>query len=190
MQLGGTDDGPRMPGIPDTLLVTSAASRGEKADLAANLAVVLAQAGLEVILVDADLRHPALHEAFGMANETGLQALLAGSASLEQCLLPTAVANLSLLASGGPADGAVISAQQLSPLLKELGNRADAVLFDAPPALMAADTLLLASLLEGTILAVAAGSTRRELAVQALQRLQGVRATVLGAVLIGVRGSW
>jgi succinoglycan biosynthesis transport protein ExoP len=170
--------------VLNTILITSPLSRKEKANIAVNLGVVMAQAGLEVLLVDADLRQPQLHQVFGLTNETGLTTLLAGNGDCQECIANTDVPNLCVLSSGPPPfEPSVLSSQQMTHLIEELGTQADIILFDAPPVLVVADAMVLASQVEGTMLAVEGHSTRREVAMQAMERLHSVQAKMLGAVL-------
>lgn len=170
---------------PGTILITSPSSRKEKNNIAVNLGVVMAQAGLKVLLVDGDLRQPQLHQAFGLTNETGLVTLLAGNGNYQECIARTDIPNLYLLSSGPPPlePSALLSSQQITQLIAELKTHADVVLFDAPPILTVADAMVLASQVEGTILAVESRSTRCEVAMQALERLHSTQAKMLGVVL-------
>lgn len=186
LQFGDGDTQAGRDGIPGTILVTSPTRRSEKAVLAANLGVVMAQAGLSVLLVDADLREPALHEAFGVTNDTGLSTLLAGKGTCEECVCRTSIPNLSVLASGPPPELPALSPQQIPRLLQELRTCADVVLLHGPPVLASANAMMLASQVEGTLLAIESGFTRRELAMQALEALRSVQATMMGAVLTRV----
>ncbi len=170
----------RMPG---TMLITSPSSALEKRDIAVNLGVVTAQAGLRVLLVDADLRQPELHRVFGLANSTGLTTLLAGSGDCRECISQTHVPNLSVLSSGPVAEPLTLNSQRLPQLVAELKACADVVLFDGPPVMVSADAMVLAALVEGTLLAVKGDATQRQVAIQAMQRLCGVQAKMVGAVL-------
>ncbi len=175
--------GPEGNGMPNTLLVTSPLSRGEKANLAGNLGAVMAGAGFQVLLVDADVQQPTLHQLFGVSNKTGLTNLLAGTANCEQCVSKTDIPNLSLISAGPPPETSGLSWPRLAPLVEGMRARADVILFDAPPVLAAADTMVLASQVEATILAVKSGFTRREVALQAVERLRSMRARTVGVVL-------
>jgi succinoglycan biosynthesis transport protein ExoP len=180
-RLGGGDE-------LNTVLLTSPSSRKEKANVAVNLGIVMAQAGLKVLLVDADLRQPQLHHVFGLTNEIGLTTLLAGNKDCQACIARTDISNLCVLSSGPPLlEPLALSSQQMAHLIEELGAQADIVLFDAPPVLAVAEVMALALQVEGTILAIESRSTRREVARQAMERLQSVEAQVLGVVLNEVR---
>ncbi len=169
--------------MSDTMLITSPSSSLEKSDITVNLGVVMAQSGLKVLLVDADLRQPDLHRIFGLTSSAGLTTLLAGSGSFEECISQTQVPNLCVLSSGPVPEPLTLSSQRLPQLVAELRAHADIVLFDGPPVLVSADAMMLAALVDGTLLAVEANATRCQAAVQALQRLRGVRTNMLGAVL-------
>src|SRR5690606_12110832 len=130
-----------------SVLVTSSSPGEGKSTTTANLAVVLAQAGKRVILVDADLRRPIQHKIFDMSNNHGLTtALLDSQSPATHHLQPTAVANLQLMSSGplppNPAD--LLDSQRMLQLLEELQQLADVVLLDTPPVLMVADATILA----------------------------------------------
>jgi succinoglycan biosynthesis transport protein ExoP len=171
--------------MPGTMLIASPLFREEKSNVAVNLGVAMAHAGLKVLLVDADLRQPQLHQVFGLTNETGLTTLLAGNGDCQECIAGTEVSNLCVLSSGPPPlePSTLLSSQRMTQLVEELKTQADVVLFDVPPVLMVADAMVLASQVDGTILVVESRSTRREAAMQAMERLRGVKAKVLGVVL-------
>ena len=130
-----------------TLVVTSAAPGEDKSIALANLAVAMAQGGQRVILVDADLRHPSLHELFGAPNERGLATLLEEQDALTAPpLAPVAdVEHLQLLTSGPlPLDPAAqLGSKRMEEVIAALQKRADVVLFDAPPVLAATDAAVL-----------------------------------------------
>ncbi len=167
-----------------SLLGTSVDSTTDKSRALANLAVVMAQAGDRVILVDGDLRRPRQHEIFGLHGQRGLASWLTegGSAPLQK----TPVEGLQLLAAGPvPANPvALLNRERLGEILDELGRQADYVLVDAPPVLAVTDAALWASKVDGVILLVNAGSTRREQAQRAKAVLEKVHAHLLGAVLL------
>ncbi len=167
-----------------TLLVTSADGTTDKSHALANLAVVMAQAGDRVILVDGDLRRPQQHEIFGLPNNKGLTTWLAenGPPPLQK----TSVENLQVLVAGPVAANpvALLSAKRLTEALGELRNQADYVLCDAPPVLAVTDAALWASKVDGVVLLLNAGATRREHAQRAKALLEKVRVRIVGAVLL------
>jgi non-specific protein-tyrosine kinase len=170
-----------------TLLVTSAMPTEGKSTTAANLAVVMAQTGQRVVLVDTDLRRPVMHKVFGVPNNTGLTtALLAGEkVSLDGQLQPTEVENLSLLTSGPipPNPSELLGSQRMAHLVEQLSDEADLVIFDSPPVLAVTDAAVLGRQVDGVLLVVDAGETREPALAQATAELQKTGATVLGAAL-------
>lgn len=169
-----------------TILAAAVDATAEKSQTVANLAVVMAQAGDRVILVDGDLRRPQQHELFGLGNQAGLSTWLQGGEAPP--LQNTAVEGLQLLPAG-PATGnpvALLGARRIGEQLAVLAAVADYVLVDAPPVLAVTDAALWASQVDGVVLLVNAGSTRREEAQRAKTILEGVQARILGALLLNV----
>lgn len=167
-----------------SLLVTCADAETDKSNALANLAVVMAQAGDRVVVVDGDLRRPRQHEIFGVANSRGLTDWLKESGA--PALVETSVPNLRLLPSGPlpPNPVALLSTNRLAELLAQLSADADYVLVDAPPVLAVTDAALWAGKVDGVLLAVHAGRTRREHAQRAKTVLEKVQARIVGAVLL------
>jgi len=171
-----------------TLLLTSAEQTPEKSLTAANLAVTMAQAEQRVLLVDCDLRQPMLHTIFGLSNEQGLtSAILDQEAPL--AIQPTEVPGLSLLPSGPlpprPAD--LLGSRRMEGLLNRLRQIADIVIFDTPPVQPFTDALVLATRVDGVLLVIQAGRSRRDRVREARQKLEKVKANLLGVVLSGAR---
>jgi capsular exopolysaccharide synthesis family protein len=167
-----------------SLLVTGADAETDKSNALANLAVVMAQAGDRVVVVDGDLRRPRQHEIFGVANSRGLTDWLKENGT--PALVETGIPNLRLLPSGPlpPNPVALLSTNRLAELLAQLVANADYVLVDAPPVLAVTDAALWASKVDGVLLAVHAGRTRREHAQRAKSVLEKVQARIVGAVLL------
>lgn len=175
----------------DTLLVTSAANSEDKSLVLANLAVTFAQSNNKTIVVDSDLRRPAQHEIWGVSNERGLTTMILEDGAMSTPpLVQTEVPNLLLLPSGTlppiPAD--VLSSQRMSEVIGVLKARAHYILFDAPPVLAATDAALLGAKLDGAVLVVRVGATRRDQAAQARAALERVHVRVLGAVMTNAPG--
>ncbi len=169
-----------------TLLVTSPARENEKSTALANLAVTFAQSGNRTILVDADLRQPKQHQIWGIENALGLTSMMVDNSTLgEPPLSATQVENLQVLATGelppNPAD--LLSGKRMDEIVAALKSRADFVLFDSPPVLAATDAALLGIKLDGALLVVRAGDTRRDHTAQARQALERVHVRIVGAVL-------
>jgi len=178
-----------------TLLVTSPDSGTGKTTAVANLGVVCAQAGLRVVLVDADLRRPSLHKEFGLKNDGGLTDLLIGDVRhVAECMMPTQVRGLSVIPSGAvpPNPSELLGSARMETVLAEVRELADLVLLDSPPTLLVADAAVLARVVDRVLLVLRAGETRRDAARQALQNLGQVDARVIGTVLNAIvtrRGS-
>lgn len=171
-----------------TLLITSAEPTPEKSLTAANLAVTMAQAEQRVLLVDCDLRQPMLHTIFGLANDQGLtSAILDQDAPL--AIQSTEVPGLSLLPSGPlpprPAD--LLGSRRMEGLLHRLRQAADIVIFDTPPVQNVTDALVLSTRVDGVLLVVQAGRSRRDRVREARQKLEKVKANLLGVVLSNAR---
>jgi len=168
-----------------TLVVTSAAPDEGKSTTVANLAVTMAQGGKRTILVDCDLRRPTLHDLFNLPAEPGLTNLLLEDGD-QQLLLETEVEGLQLLTSGplppNPAD--LLGSVKIDQIIADLVSKADIVLFDAPPVIAVTDATVLGSKVDGVLLVVSAGKTRREHAARAKELLERANVRVIGAALI------
>jgi capsular exopolysaccharide synthesis family protein len=169
-----------------SLLVTTPADNADKIKTLANLAVIMAEGGRRVILVDSDLRRPELHTVFGVDNRAGLSELLRGSKdSAEQLLRETGVDSLQLLTSGElPQNPSVlIGTDRMRSVLDRLAACADLLLLNAPPVLAVTDATLLASQVDGMLLVLRARGTQREHVQRAQALLEKVNARLIGAVL-------
>ena len=169
-----------------SFVVASPAAADLDHTFAANLAVVMAQAGKRVCLVDADLRRPHLHELFGSAQAPGVTTfMLSQDDDVTLPLVDTSVAGLSLLPSGAlppnPAD--ILGSQKMGILLEQLQQVADVVILQAPPVTVAVDASVLAARTEGLLLVVRTGTTRRDRVEQAKELLERFKVRLLGAVL-------
>jgi capsular exopolysaccharide synthesis family protein len=173
-----------------TLLVTSPGPEEGKSTILANLAVALAQADKKVILVDCDLRRPSQHELFGLSKDSGLTTMVVDEKAMRNPpLQETGIAGLSLLASGPlpPNPSEVVASRRIEEIIAALKERADIVLFDAPPLIAVTDATVLASKVDGVLLVISAGRTRREHAQKAKALLGRVNAHLVGAVLNNVK---
>ena len=178
------------------LLVTSSKPGEGKTTTAANLAISVANEGKSVILVDADLRKPAIHRVFDIdgGNQQGLTHVLLGHNTLDEVLSTTRVRGLRILPSGPlPPDAAqVLRTAGMRKLMQQLKNRADLVIFDSPPLLSVTDPMLLAPMVDGVILVVDAQGTPRETVRQGAtilrQAMPGFSGTVLNKVKRGGGG--
>jgi capsular exopolysaccharide synthesis family protein len=171
-----------------TIGITSSAAGEGKSTTVANLAIALAQTGRRLIIVDADLRRPGQHTLFGLDREEGLANVLLGE-NAQLPLRDTPVAGVRLLTSGPmPANPLeVLGSRRFDQVLALARAQADFVLVDTPPAGALADAAVLAPRLEGMLLVVSAGRTRRDVARRAREQLERVNANLLGVVLTDVR---
>lgn len=171
-----------------SLVVTSAGPGEGKSTTVANLAVVMAQAGNKVVLVDADLRKPTQHLRWKVPNTVGLTgALLLGDFedNLDGLLSDTQIENLKVVTSGQlpPNPSELLGSQRLQQFLDRLLEDYDIVILDAPPALAVTDPAVLGRKVDGVILVVDATSTREPALMQTLLELGKAKAPLMGIVL-------
>jgi capsular exopolysaccharide synthesis family protein len=172
-----------------TLLVTSAVPSEGKTVTAANLAVVFAQGGRRVLLVDADLRKPGVHEMFASANDMGLTDLLRGEGTdLRALAKATEQKNLDILTGGRhpPNPAELLGSQRMRGLVKIFSESYDLVIFDSPPLDVFADSAVLSSFLDGSILVIEVKRGRRRAIRAAHDALTRANANILGVVLNGL----
>lgn len=172
-------------GTPRSLAVTSTRPREGKSTTATALAQSLARAHRKVVLVDADLRSPSVHSAFGVVNDAGVSNFLAGSDTFEGSIHATSHEGLSVMPAGPPPPNAadLLTGERLRLLVERLQERFDHVLVDSPPVIGLADAPLVASAVEAVIFVVEARSTQAGVVRNALNRLATAHANVLGTVL-------
>jgi non-specific protein-tyrosine kinase len=189
-----------------TYIVTSPGPSEGKSVTTANLAVTLAMAGWRVLLVDADLRRPKLHEVFELDNQVGLSTLLAAESgesvansngnshhprSLRGCLQETKIPGLRIITSGfaplNPTE--VLGSTTMQRLFQEFrsSTNIDIILFDTPPSLVVADSAVLAAAIKAPVVLVfEAGHTRLGAAIQTKERLEALDIPIKGFVLNAV----
>jgi capsular exopolysaccharide synthesis family protein len=169
-----------------TVLVTSASPEEGKSTTAANLAVVMAQASQNVILVDADLRRPRQHQIFDVANREGLTAaILDTERPPSHYLQKTNVSGLRLMTTGSlpPNPAELMSSQRMRQVIEQLQAEADMIIFDGSPVLSVTDPAILGNFVDGVLFVVEAGRTRQDALLQALEALWKTSVTVLGVVM-------
>ncbi|AST08054.1 capsular biosynthesis protein [Anoxybacillus flavithermus] len=168
-----------------SIMVTSSAPAEGKSTTVANLAVVFAQQGKKVLLIDADLRKPTVHYTFRKDNHVGLTNVLTKQAALHIAVKETEVENLFVLTSGPipPNPAELLGSAAMEELLAEAYDQFDVVLFDTPPVLAVTDAQILANQCDGTILVVQSGKTEIEAAQKAKELLLAAKGKLLGVVL-------
>ncbi|WP_353949188.1 CpsD/CapB family tyrosine-protein kinase [Sporolactobacillus sp. Y61] len=168
-----------------SIVVTSAEAGEGKSTTASNLAIVMAQQGKRVLLIDADIRKPTLHFAFQKGNSYGLTTLLTGQQAFEDALQKTDIEQLSLLASGpvppDPAD--LLDSEEMAAVIRKATIQFDKVILDSPPTLAVTDSKLIANLCDGLLLVVKSGATDIAKVQKAATEFSDVRAKFLGVVL-------
>ena len=151
--------------------------------------MTFAEAGHEVVLVDADLRRPSIHTLFDLPNERGLTTFLLEDPDSHPPLQVANVEHLRVLTSGplphNPSE--LLGSQRMEKVIERLRDLADIVLFDAPPVIAVADAAVLARKVDAVLLVVGVGKTKRDHAARAKRLLEKASARVLGAVLYNVR---
>ena len=168
-----------------SFLVTSSLPSEGKTFIASNLAIVIAQAGKNVILVDGDLRHPNIHRAFSTSRDAGLTTVLMGKASVQDVLRPTDVPGLRLLLTGPlpPNPSEILDSDRMRQVLTDLKQMADVVILDSPPLLPVTDPSVLAGMVDGVLLVVDSTSAKRTALSHACEDLAKVNGKLIGAVV-------
>ncbi|MFA4886250.1 MAG: CpsD/CapB family tyrosine-protein kinase [Desulfotomaculaceae bacterium] len=171
------------------ILVTSAGPADGKTTISTNLAVVLAQAGMRVLLMDCDLRKPVLHKYFDTNNQHGVTNLLVQNLEMRDVVRDTPVEGLSLLVSGPipPNPSELLGSQKMKDILERAAGLYDMVIVDAPPVLAVTDAAVLAPQVDGVILVVKSGETRIDMIKDTKSQLEKVNAHILGVVLNEVK---
>ncbi|MFI5300680.1 MAG: GumC family protein [Polyangiales bacterium] len=169
-------------------LVTSAVPEEGKTTVACSLAIVLAQSGLRVLLVDTDLRRPRLQRTFRVSNDVGVTLAVTGEAEIEECVQATPIPNLSVLTSGPvpPNPSEMLQSERFRSLAAKLIAQYDRVVFDSPPILPVTDAAIMSRVVDGVILVTRGFRTQKAVARQAIRQLVDVKAHVIGVVLNAV----
>lgn len=169
----------------ETILVTSLRPSDGKSTIATNLATIIAQSGKRVVLIDADLRRPRIHKFFDMTNRYGLSDLFRNQVSLDGAVRqweksPT----LSIVTSGSlpPNPTELLNSTRMNQILADFREFADVVIIDSPPVLVA-DSSVLASKVDGTVLVVQPGRTDAKSAKAMMEQFERVGANIVGVVL-------
>lgn len=171
---------------PPRLIVITSACPGEgKSTTAINIALALAEAGHDVVLVDGDLRQPSIDKCLDAVGVVGFSTVLNGTATLPEALQQTTFPNLTVLASGAtpPNPSELLGSQVAKNVLNELRERFDFVIVDSAPLLAVTDGAILSANADGALIMCRYGRTKRDDLARAIGNLTDVGATVLGGVL-------
>ncbi|MGH7930101.1 MAG: polysaccharide biosynthesis tyrosine autokinase, partial [Candidatus Binatia bacterium] len=173
---------------PKTILFTSGTKNEGKTVTTANSAIMFAQMGYEVLVIDADLYQPSCHRALRAKNALGLTDFLAGQAPLETVITPTKIPKLHLLTRGSAAPNPteLVGSQKMRDSLELLKERFDFLLIDSPPVTPVSDAVLLSRMVDGVVFVVRGQKTRKHLVNAAVTQLRNSQAKILGVVLNGV----
>src|SRR6266481_3952879 len=174
---------------PKVIMVTSARPQEGKTTTAINSAIVLAQKGVRVLLVDADLRRPSVHKTLGMGPRSGLSNVLTGNATLEQAVTVSPILpNLFILPAGSPPPNPaeLLASAHMRDVLTELREQFDHVVIDTPPTLSVTDAVVLSPRVDAIILVIRSGQTTKQALRRARDILMQVNAHVTGVLLNAV----
>lgn len=167
-----------------TILVSSPGVAAGKTSIAINLAVVIAQSGKKVYLLDADLRKPSVHRSLGLPNRQGLSDAFRRDKDIRDLAQFWEEGNVHVITSGPlpPNPSELLSSRKMDQILQAVEREADVVIIDGPPFLVT-DATILSAKTEGVLLVVRYGYTRRDSAINAVKQLQRTGARILGVVL-------
>jgi polysaccharide biosynthesis transport protein len=174
---------------PKVIMVTSALPQEGKTTTSINCAVVLAQKGVRVLLIDADLRRPSIHKTLGMGPRSGLSNVLTGSSTLEQTVTRTAVLpNLYILPAGTPPPNPaeLLASTNMRDVLAQLREQYDHIVVDTPPSLSVTDAVVLSPRADAVVLVIRSGQTTKQALRRARDILAQVNAKVIGVLLNAV----
>lgn len=168
-----------------SIVITSASPGEGKSTTSANLAVVFAQEGRRVLIVDGDMRKPTMHHTFNVSNTRGLSSVLTRQSLLKTAIKPTKVENLDILACGPipPNPAELLGSKSMDAVFAELKEMYDLIIVDAPPILSVTDGQILANKCEGTILVINSGETEKEKAIKAKELITQSKSRLIGAIL-------
>lgn len=174
-----------------TILITSPDPAEGKSTTSANLAIVLAQQGKNVLLVDADLRKASVHYSFNISNMNGLTNILTRMTTTSETISKTHIPNLEVLSSGPipPNPSELLNSEAMEKVMKELKHRFDYIIFDTPPVLAVTDSQVLANKCDGVVMVVASGKTRKDRALQSKELLIKAKSQLLGVIVNGVEST-
>ncbi|HET9407616.1 MAG TPA: polysaccharide biosynthesis tyrosine autokinase [Candidatus Sulfotelmatobacter sp.] len=174
---------------PKIIMVTSALPQEGKSTTSINTATVLAQKGVNVLLIDADLRRPSIHKTLGMGPRSGLSNVLTGSTTLEQAIMrPPLLPNLQVLPAGTPPPNPaeLLASSNMRDLLDELRQKYDHIVIDTPPTLSVTDAVVLSPRADAIVLVIRSGHTTKQALRRSRDILMQVNAKVSGVLLNAV----
>lgn len=170
---------------PRTILLTSAGAGEGKTTTVVNTAVVFAQMGARVLIIDCDLRRPRCHKILGVDNDIGLTEFLAGQVEVEKVLKPTKAENLYVITSGArpPNPAELLGSKKMRETINILREQWDYVFIDSSPLLAVSEAVVLATMVDGVLLVVDSDKTPKHVVKDARMRLNNPRINMLGVLL-------
>jgi len=170
------------------IMITSPGPGEGKSTTASNLAVVYAQVGKKVLLIDADLRKPTIHHYMMLSNRQGLTSLLTGQITRNEAIVSTTVPHLDVLTAGPvpPNPSELLASKKMGAFIEEFRKDYDVIIIDTPPMNAVADAQIVATHCDGSLLVVQSGNVKREHALRAKQGLELAKSRILGVVLNNV----
>lgn len=175
-----------------SIMFTSSMASEGKSTIAANLAVAFARQGERVILVDTDLRRPTINAMFSISNPTGLTNYLTNqNVRLQEIIYNTTVSNLCIIPSGPipPNPSELVGSKKMDAFISLLNEKADLIIYDAPPLLSVTDSQILSTKVDGTVLVVRAEKAEKRNVQQALELIKHVNGNVIGSIFNDVKDS-
>ena len=171
-----------------SVIITSAEPDAGKSTTASNLAISMAQTGVKVVLIDADMRKPAQHKTFRVSNKKGLSILLGGIDEFDAVVHRGIVENLDLVTSGPipPNPSELLGSAKMMSQLMQLSERYDYIFIDTPPINLVADSIMMSDIVAGTIIVARQKQTRYEELQKALDSIRKLNSRVLGVVITDV----
>ena len=167
-----------------TLVVTSANPGEGKTTVAGNLALALAQGESKVLLVDCDMRRPSIHKTFKISNTYGISDLLVGNKKLES-VANKYNDNLSIVPAGKipPNPAEMLASKAMTAFLEEMKNYFDYIVLDTPPLQAVTDAQVLSTKVDGSLIVVRAGVTKKDAVHNAVSIIKKVKGNIIGTVL-------
>lgn len=168
-----------------TIVITSSQSGEGKSTVAANLAIAMSQSGMNVLIIDCDLRKPTLHRKFGLVNQIGLTSILLEKKKLQDCIKTINLPNLFIITSGPvpPNPAELLGTRSMKSLLAQLKDTFDVVLIDAPPVLAVTDAQVLGALCDRVMLVASYGEADKKDIIRAKELFDKVGAKIIGVVI-------
>ena len=174
---------------PKIIMVTSARPQEGKTTTSINTSIVLAQKGVRVLLIDADLRRPSVHKTLGMGPRSGLSNVLTGSATLEHAITRSPIlSNLFILPAGTPPPNPaeLLASSNMRDLLVDLREKYDHIIIDTPPTLSVTDAVVLSQWVDAIILVIRSSKTTKQALRRPRDILMQVNARITGVLLNAV----